>query len=71
MKADDRIPQWQLTHWKSETGYAFPSGHTLFAASWALLLVGVLWSRRCSILSTIVTAWATSVLISKMALGMH
>ncbi|WP_445497989.1 hypothetical protein [Photorhabdus sp. SF281] len=36
-----RIPLWQLTHGKRETGYAFPSRHTLFAASWTLLLVGV------------------------------
>uniref|UniRef100_UPI0036DB90C5 phosphatase PAP2 family protein n=1 Tax=Photorhabdus sp. RM322S TaxID=3342825 RepID=UPI0036DB90C5 len=71
LKADDRIPPWQLTHWKSETGYAFPSGHTLFAASWSLLLVGVLWPRRRYILSTIVTIWAASVLISRVALGMH
>ncbi|MCC8421260.1 MULTISPECIES: phosphatase PAP2 family protein [Photorhabdus] len=64
-------PQWQLTHWKSETGYAFPSGHTLFATSWSLFLVGVLWPRRRYILSIIVMVWAASVLISRMALGMH
>ncbi|XPE38720.1 phosphatase PAP2 family protein [Shigella flexneri] len=28
-----------------ETGFAFPSGHTMFAASWALLAVGLLWPR--------------------------
>ncbi|TDB54393.1 phosphatidylglycerophosphatase B [Photorhabdus luminescens] len=71
LKADDRIPQWQLTHWKRETGYAFPSGHTLFAASLSLLLVGFLWPRRRYILSIIVTIWAMCVLISRMALGMH
>ncbi|MCW7546597.1 phosphatidylglycerophosphatase B [Photorhabdus sp. APURE] len=71
LKADDRIPQWQLTHWKRETGYAFPSGHTLFAASLSLLLVDFLWPRRRYILSIIVTIWAMCVLISRMALGMH
>ncbi|WP_051690816.1 phosphatidylglycerophosphatase B [Photorhabdus australis] len=71
LKTDHRIPQWQLIHWKNETGYAFPSGHTLFAASWSLLLVGFLWPRRRYILSSIVTIWAVSVLISRMALGMH
>jgi membrane-associated phospholipid phosphatase len=29
-----------------ETGFAFPSGHTMFAASWALLAIGLLWPRR-------------------------
>ncbi|XPE61646.1 phosphatase PAP2 family protein [Shigella flexneri] len=34
------------SHWQKETGFAFPSGHTMFAASWALLAVGLLWPRR-------------------------
>jgi phosphatidylglycerophosphatase B len=31
------IPKFLRKHWQKETGFAFPSGHTMFAASWALL----------------------------------
>lgn len=34
------IPKFLRKHWQKETGFAFPSGHTMFAASWALLGVG-------------------------------
>ncbi|MDA4825234.1 phosphatase PAP2 family protein, partial [Enterobacter kobei] len=40
------IPTFLRKHWQKETGFAFPSGHTMFAASWALLGVGLLWPRR-------------------------
>jgi phosphatidylglycerophosphatase B len=36
------IPKFLRKHWQKETGFAFPSGHTMFAASWALLGVGLL-----------------------------
>jgi phosphatidylglycerophosphatase B len=34
------IPPFLRKHWQKETGFAFPSGHTMFAASWALLAPG-------------------------------
>jgi phosphatidylglycerophosphatase B len=34
------IPKFLRKHWQKETGFAFPSGHTMFAASWALLGLG-------------------------------
>ncbi len=34
---DTKLPAWLKKHWPKETGFAFPSGHTMFAASWALL----------------------------------
>ncbi len=34
---EKNIPQYLRSHWQKETGFAFPSGHTMFAASWALL----------------------------------
>ncbi|STS81990.1 phosphatidylglycerophosphatase B [Klebsiella pneumoniae] len=40
------IPSFLRKHWQKETGFAFPSGHTMFAASWALLAAGLLWPRR-------------------------
>ncbi len=40
------IPVWLSRHWQFETGFSFPSGHTVFAATWALLAVGLLWPRR-------------------------
>jgi len=30
------VPNWLRKHWQFETGFAFPSGHTMFAATWAL-----------------------------------
>ena len=43
---EKNIPQYLRSHWQKETGFAFPSGHTMFAASWALLAVGLLWSAN-------------------------
>ncbi len=43
---ESHIPVWLKKHWPFETGFAFPSGRTLFAASWALLVIGLLWPRR-------------------------
>ena len=36
---EKNIPQYLRSHWQKETGFAFPSGHTMFAASWALLVL--------------------------------
>ncbi|APZ06690.1 MULTISPECIES: phosphatidylglycerophosphatase B [Kosakonia] len=65
------IPGFLRHHWQKETGFAFPSGHTMFAASWALLGVGLLWPRRRTWTIVILLAWATSVMGSRLLLGMH
>ncbi|MTH46339.1 phosphatidylglycerophosphatase B [Intestinirhabdus alba] len=65
------IPAFLRQHWQKETGFAFPSGHTLFAASWALLAVGLLWPRRRYVTIAILLVWATGVMGSRMLLGMH
>ncbi|MEY4474922.1 MAG: phosphatidylglycerophosphatase [Pseudomonadota bacterium] len=65
------IPAWLSNHWQLETGFAFPSGHTLFAASWALLAVGLLWPRRHYKTVVLLMLWAQGVMISRLALGMH
>ncbi|WP_313485858.1 phosphatidylglycerophosphatase B [Atlantibacter hermannii] len=65
------IPAWLRKHWQNETGFAFPSGHTMFAASWALLGVGLLWPRRRTVTLAILLIWASGVMASRMVLGMH
>jgi len=69
--SDARLPDWLKKHWELETGYAFPSGHTMFAASWALLAVGLLWPRRRIVTMFVLVAWAIGVMGSRLALGMH
>ncbi|MEB4673816.1 phosphatidylglycerophosphatase B [Enterobacteriaceae bacterium G50] len=65
------IPTFLRKHWQNETGFAFPSGHTMFAASWALLAVGLLWPRRRTFTIAILLVWATAVMGSRLLLGMH
>ncbi|KNC92284.1 phosphatidylglycerophosphatase B [Trabulsiella odontotermitis] len=65
------IPVFLRKHWQKETGFAFPSGHTMFAASWALLGVGLLWPRRRTVTIAILLLWATAVMGSRLLLGMH
>lgn len=65
------IPTFLRKHWQKETGFAFPSGHTMFAASWALLGVGLLWPRRRTWTIALLLAWATGVMCSRLVLGMH
>lgn len=65
------VPTFLRKHWQKETGFAFPSGHTMFAASWALLGVGLLWPRRRTYTIAILLVWATGVMGSRLLLGMH
>ncbi|URN97544.1 phosphatidylglycerophosphatase B [Leclercia adecarboxylata] len=68
---EQTIPTFLRKHWQKETGFAFPSGHTMFAASWALLGVGLLWPRRRTLTIIILLVWATGVMGSRLLLGMH
>jgi phosphatidylglycerophosphatase B len=43
----------------------------MFAASWALLAVGLLWPRRRTVTIVVLLAWATGVMGSRLLLGMH
>lgn len=65
------IPHWLRRHWQHETGFAFPSGHTLFAASWALLAAGLLGPRKRTLTMAVISIWAIAVMGSRLALGMH
>ncbi len=70
------IPSFLRKHWQKETGFAFPSGHTMFAASWALLAAGLLWPRRRWGTIAVLLVWATAVMGSRgaghaLAAGSH
>lgn len=71
LRGQQQIPDWLRNHWQFETGFAFPSGHTLFAATWALLAVGLLWVRRHYKTVVVLMIWAIGVMGSRLALGMH
>ncbi|MGG6109133.1 phosphatidylglycerophosphatase B [Pantoea allii] len=68
---ESHIPGWLKKHWAFETGFAFPSGHTMFAASWALLVIGLLWPRRHYKTIVLVGVWSVAVMGSRLLLGMH
>lgn len=68
------VPAPLRGHWQRETGYSFPSGHTLFSATWALLCTGLLWPRRRRAARAACAAavlWGALVAVSRMTLGMH
>ncbi|HGI5212457.1 TPA: phosphatase PAP2 family protein [Providencia alcalifaciens] len=71
VKSNSLIPKWQRQHWQVETGYSFPSGHMLFAAAWALLLMALFWQQRQYILGIGLLCWAEGIGLSRMLLGMH
>ncbi|PWC22336.1 phosphatidylglycerophosphatase B [Brenneria roseae subsp. roseae] len=71
LKNEQQIPKWLRHHWQSETGFAFPSGHTMFSATWALLAVGLLWARRHYKTVMVLMVWASAVMGSRLVLGMH
>lgn len=71
VKHSDQVPSWQRKHWQAETGYSFPSGHVLFAAGWALLLIGLFWQRQKYTLAIIMAVWSECIVFSRMLLGMH
>ncbi|EKT56198.1 phosphatidylglycerophosphatase B [Providencia sneebia] len=71
LEQNPQIPIWQREHWQAETGYSFPSGHVLFSACWALLLISLFWQNSHYLLAIIVALWAESVAISRIWLGMH
>ncbi|AWX13266.1 hypothetical protein CEP49_01250 [Mergibacter septicus] len=69
-------PEWLVKHRMHEVGYSFPSGHTIFAATWLLLVVGLLHlgqtaQKSSQILQIITACWAIAVLYSRIKLGMH
>ena len=72
-KSAAQTPPYLIAHRAKETGYSFPSGHSTFAASWALLFAGIIGfaNRRRCLISSAVIAWAMLVMASRVWLGMH
>lgn len=63
-----------VEHRINETGYSFPSGHTIFAVSWLLLFVGILSGIRSKAVifaQGFAFVWAALMLISRLRFGMH
>lgn len=63
-----------VNHRMNETGYSFPSGHTIFAVSWLLLFAGLLNGLRgqaVTFAKIFAISWAILMLISRLRLGMH
>lgn len=71
LKKNQAIPQWLKIYWCNETGYSFPSGHTLFFSSWTILIVVVLWPRRHFVFAILTMIFTIFIIASRMALGMH
>ncbi|HCT6998090.1 phosphatidylglycerophosphatase B [Proteus mirabilis] len=65
------IPQWQLSHWRAETGYAFPSGHSLFSTTLALFVFVLCMLRRHYFLASLGILWGIDVTVGRIILGMH
>lgn len=61
-------PDFVLNHWAHETGYSFPSGHTIYAVSIAFLFL--IFSRK-ALLNGIIVFWAILMMYSRVALNMH
>ncbi|MGS0681521.1 phosphatase PAP2 family protein [Shewanella sp. 125m-7] len=58
-------------HWQHEVGYAFPSGHTLFAVTLALTVSFYLLVAGQTLLPLMLLGWAIGMGFSRMLLGMH
>jgi len=71
LEGNQQVPKWLSKSWEDDTDYAFPSGHTMFAATWALLAMGILWPRRHYKTVIVLMLWATLVMASRLLLGMH
>ncbi|AKO46114.1 phosphatidylglycerophosphatase [[Haemophilus] ducreyi] len=63
-----------IKHRMHETGYSFPSGHTIFSVSWLLLFSGLLFgikNRFARVSQIFIVVWSALMLISRLRLGMH
>ncbi|MCZ5652723.1 phosphatase PAP2 family protein [Escherichia coli] len=68
---EKNIPQYLLFTLAERDGFAFPSGHTMFAASWALLAVGLLWHASANVNHCHLAGLGNGSHGSRLLLGMH
>lgn len=61
----------RTSNWLDGTNYAFPSGHTLFAAVFVAFWGGFLLQNKHYLVASIIITWGVSVAISRIYLGMH
>lgn len=66
-----KCPYWLKKYWIHKTSFSFPSGHTIFVSSWALLMVVLLWPYGYYKTVIAIFTWANIVMISRLLLGMH
>lgn len=71
LQSSSEVPNWLYQHWQKETGYSFPSGHTLLAVTWAFIAFFLLSFRRFYLIIGLIIAWAILVQVSRFTLGMH
>lgn len=69
--SSDIFGQWRTDNWLDGTNYAFPSGHTLFAAVFVAFWGGFLLQNKHYILASTLLLWGVSVALSRIYLAMH
>jgi len=64
-----------IKHWQHESGYSFPSGHSvsafLMASLLSYLLLTVFKNRKAKLIASGIMIWAVSVAISRVTVGAH
>ncbi|OOH91054.1 phosphatidylglycerophosphatase [Pasteurellaceae bacterium 15-036681] len=73
-RSKDSEHRFAVEHRLHETGYSFPSGHTIFSVSWMLVFAGLLMGARgqaVTFAKIFVVLWSIMMLISRLRLGMH
>ena len=72
--ADPSNPQLSnriANHWRNEVGFAFPSGHTLFAVTLSMVMSYFLLLSGQYLLPSLLCLWSLGMGFSRMLLGMH
>ncbi|WP_428447629.1 phosphatase PAP2 family protein [Photobacterium nomapromontoriensis] len=70
-QASYSVSHWRIEHWRGETNYSLPSGHTIFAAVCVVFWGGFFVRRKQFLPTAIILLWATGVGVSRIWLGMH
>lgn len=65
------VPTWLSGHWQKETGYSFPSGHVLFATTWAFLALCLLSFKSHPVFVSLMVVFAGLMQLSRIQLGAH